>query len=81
MISGKGIQADELDRLINSLNGDISDIKSEYDSHPHLGYGQLNIKEILQLLPNDAIITFETVKNSKSDLNDFVEDMLCLKSI
>lgn len=28
MISGKGIQADELDRLINSLNGDISDIKS-----------------------------------------------------
>ena len=60
---------------------DISDIKSEYDSHPHLGQGQLELKKILQMLPDDAIITFETVKDSQSNLNDFVEDMLCLKSI
>ena len=60
---------------------DISDITSEYDSHPHLGCGQLNLREILQLLPNDATITFETVKNSKSDLNDFVEDMLFIGAL
>lgn len=28
MMSGKGVQTEELDRLINSLNGDISDIKA-----------------------------------------------------
>lgn len=28
MVSGKGIQVDDLERLINSLNGDITDIKA-----------------------------------------------------
>lgn len=60
---------------------DILDITSEYDSHPHLGKGELNISKILKIIPKDAIITFETVKNSQNDLNDFIEDMEYLKAL
>ena len=60
---------------------DINDITSEYDSHPHIGTGQLDIKRILKLIPQGKNITIETIKNSKEDLNDFIEDMRCIKNL
>ena len=59
---------------------DINDITSPYDSHPHLGTGQLDFKRIFDMIPYDSYITFETVKNSKENLNDFVEDMKWLRN-
>lgn len=59
---------------------DIEDITSVYDSHPHLGTGQLDFKRIFDMIPDESYITFETIKNSKENLNDFVEDMKWLKN-
>lgn len=53
---------------------DVNDITSKYDSHPHIGTGQLDIKRILKLIPKGKNITIETIKNSKENLNDFIED-------
>ena len=60
---------------------DIEDITSPYDSHPHLGTGQLDIKRVLGYIPEGKHITFETIKNSKENLDDFIEDMNYLKSL
>lgn len=60
---------------------DIEDIKSPYDSHPHLGTGQLDIERILKQIPNNKNITLETVKSSKENLDDFVEDIRYLKGL
>lgn len=59
---------------------DLDDITSPYDSHLHLGTGQLDFDKILPLIPNDSYVTFETNKNSKENLNDFEEDMEWLKN-
>lgn len=59
---------------------DCEDISSEFDSHPHLGKGQLDIVKIKQILPKGAIITLETIKNSKENLDDFIEDVKWLKN-
>lgn len=58
---------------------DLTAINSPYDSHLHLGTGELNFNQIFDMIEHDKCITFETVKNSKTDLNDFVEDMKWLK--
>ena len=60
---------------------DNTDINSEYDSHPHLGEGQLDLNKIKNMLPKGAIITLETVKNEKNKLDDFVNDTVMFKSI
>lgn len=59
---------------------DLNDITSPYDSHLHLGVGELDFTQIFDTIPNDSYITFETIKNSKEDLNDFIEDMEWLKN-
>lgn len=59
---------------------DVKDIKSPYDSHLHLGTGELDFQRIFDMIPDESYITFETVKNSKDNLNDFVEDMKWLKN-
>lgn len=59
---------------------DNADIKSPYDSHVHLGEGQLNIDKIKSILPKNAIITLETIKNSKENLDDFIKDSLWMKN-
>lgn len=59
---------------------DLEDITSPYDTHLHLGMGELNFNQIFDMIERDRCITFETVKNSKTDLNDFVEDMKWLKN-
>lgn len=58
---------------------DLNDITSPYDSHLHLGTGELDFNQIFDMIPSESYITFETVKNSKEDLNDFIEDMEWLK--
>ena len=54
---------------------DLDDITSPYDSHLHLGTGQLDFNRILPMIPNNSYVTFETNKNSKESLDDFVDDM------
>ncbi len=60
---------------------DIEDMTSVYDSHPHLGTGELDIKRILKMIPDNKYITVETVKNSKENLNDFVDDTIYLEGL
>lgn len=60
---------------------DNEDMTSVYDSHPHLGTGQLDLNKIKQFLPINAIITLETVKNSKDNIDDFIEDTKWLKNL
>lgn len=60
---------------------DNTDILSEYDSHPHLGHGQLDLNKISAILPDDALITLETVKNSKENLDDFIGDVKCIRNL
>jgi len=60
----------------------ITDLEdSEYDSHLHFGAGVLNIKGLLQTLPENAKITIETNKNSKENLDDFIEDIKWLRNL
>ena len=58
---------------------DNKDITSPFDSHLHLGDGQLNLDRIKRLLPKDALVTLETVKNSKENLDDFIGDTKCIR--
>ena len=60
---------------------DITDIKSPYDAHPHLGIGQLDFKQIFDMLENNKYITIETNKDSKESLDDFKKDIQWLKRI
>lgn len=60
---------------------DIQDMTSPYDAHPHIGAGDLNIRRILDMIPKDKNITVETIKNSKENLNDFIEDMKWIKNL
>ena len=53
---------------------DVDDMTSEYDSHPHLGQGELSLGRIFSLIPEKAVITVETQKKSKESLNDFPAD-------
>lgn len=53
---------------------DLNDIASEYDSHAHLGRGQLDLERIASRLPAGACVTLETDKDSKESLEDFHTD-------
>lgn len=55
---------------------DVADIHSVYDSHLHLGEGELDIAWIKrEVLSDGVMVSVETVKDSRSDLNDFVKDV------
>ena len=60
---------------------DIEDITSVYDSHPHLGTGQLDLKRILSMIPDNKHITLETVKNSKDNIDDFINDTIVVRDL
>ena len=60
---------------------DIKDTTSEYDSHSHLGKGEFNIKRISEMLFVDDMITVETIKESKTNLDDFVEDIKFINKV
>ncbi len=59
---------------------DLDSINSPYDSHLHLGAGNLDFKQIFDMIPDRSYVTFETVKNSKKNLNDFIEDIEWLRN-
>ena len=59
---------------------DVKDMTSPYDSHLHLGKGQLDFSKILPMITAESYVTFETVKNSQDNLDDFEEDMVWLKN-
>ena len=61
---------------------DVTDMSSVYDAHPHLGSGQLDIARLKrEIFPADAIISVETNKDSKKNLNDFEKDTIWLKNL
>ena len=60
---------------------DVSDMTSVYDSHPHLGTGQLDIKKVLNYIPDNKHITLETVKTSKDNVDDFINDCSIVKQL
>ena len=60
---------------------DNTDINSPYDTHPHLGQGQLDLEKIKQMLPQDAIITLETDKDSKNNIDDFISDCNVMRKL
>ena len=60
---------------------DIKDITSPYDTHLHIGTGELDLKRIFEMIPDEKSITVETIKNSKENLNDFVNDAKMIKFI
>lgn len=60
---------------------DNTDITSEFDSHPHLGTGELDLSKIKKILPVNAIITLETIKDENDKLNDFINDIKIIRNI
>ena len=60
---------------------DNTDISSEFDSHPHLGTGELDLNKIKKILPVDATITLETIKDTKDKLDDFINDTKVIRNI
>ena len=60
---------------------DVVDMASQYDAHPHLGTGALDINRLkTTVFPTDAMISVETVKDSKTSLADFEIDVLRLRN-
>ena len=57
-----------------------TDTTSEIDSHYNFGAGNLNIEEVMSLIPQNSSITIETNKASKENLDDFKKDIRCLKN-
>ncbi len=61
---------------------DITDMTSPYDAHPHLGSGELDIVRLKrEIFPENAVISVETNKNSKENLDDFIKDTEYLKNV
>ena len=54
---------------------------SMYDRHDHIGKGDYNIANIVNLMPLASKVTVETEKNSTENLDDFVEDIFCLNRV
>ena len=58
---------------------DVVDMASQYDAHPHLGTGRLDIERLCScVFPVGAKISVETVKDSKRFLDDFSADVRLL---
>jgi deoxyribonuclease IV len=57
------------------------DVNSVYDSHKHIGEGSFDIKALLSMIPEGAMVTVETEKNSKTDLFDYVKDIQAIKNL
>ena len=61
---------------------DVTDMTSVRDAHPHLGTGELDIPRVCrEILPADATVTIETVRDSLTDLDDFKRDADFLRSV
>lgn len=56
-------------------------IDNHIDGHLHFGDGNYDFKKILDIIDTSKNIAIETKKNSKENLNDFIEDVKLLKGI
>ena len=45
------------------------------DAHYHLGDGEFDLAYIIGMLPSSAVVSLETPKDSKDNLNDFIRDV------
>lgn len=57
-----------------------NDFSSSVDKHFHFGEGNYDLEKIFELVPDNALITIETVKNNKENLDDFIQDIKIIKS-
>ena len=78
--NSQGIEPYSYVREFNKLNPKIyhlsdGDINSEIDKHLHFGQGNFDIKRILGIISKDKCLSIETNKNSKENLEDFIEDV------
>ncbi len=60
---------------------DVAEVSDEYDKHWHLGTGAIDYSKIKELLPENAIITLETDKDSKENLNDYIADVKFIRQL
>lgn len=56
-------------------------IDSEIDGHMNFGQGNYDFKKIFDIIDLSKNMAIETKKNSKENLNDFVEDIKWLKNL
>lgn len=56
-------------------------VDSELDKHLHFGAGNYDLKKIFDIIDENKNIAIETNKNSKENLNDFIEDVQWLKNL
>ncbi len=56
-----------------------NNIDSSVDKHMHIGTGDYNFTKIFDIIDTNKYISIETNKNSKENLDDFMEDIKCLK--
>lgn len=56
------------------------DLNSQLDKHFHLGKGTFPLDKIIKRLPNNALVTLETEKDSNQNLNDFQADIDAFRS-
>ena len=52
-----------------------------HDEHKNLGCGTFPLKKLLDFLSKDSIISIETEKSSKENLEDFENDVIYLKNL
>jgi len=56
-------------------------VDSEIDGHMHFGQGNYDLKKVFDIINLDKNIAIETNKNSKENLDDFIEDVKCLRNL
>lgn len=68
--------------VLNPLCYHISDnyVDSEIDRHLHFGHGTFDFTKLVKILDFNKDVSLETTKDSKTDLNDFREDVKFLTS-
>ena len=52
---------------------------SHTDKHLNIEKGEFNIKELIDFMPEDAMLSLETPRYSKEDLHEFADDVNVLK--
>lgn len=52
---------------------------SHTDKHLNIGNGEFNIKELIDFMPEDSMLSLETPRYSKEDLQEFAEDVKVMK--
>jgi deoxyribonuclease IV len=65
-------------RLYHLSDGDFT---SQIDSHLHLGQGSYPLPELVARIPIEAKVTLETKKNNSDHLDDFIHDVLYIRSM